>query len=145
MANRLNLAAYYLIGLGFLVYGGARLFGGSLAFAHIMRWRESPMGAEVEGELVKAWPQLSEKAIIDIPIEAYLGWSLLMGVVLTLGALLALFRRRIGLVLIGGYYVLFGLMFVNYLAFNAKLLHFGIGVAMLALMVFLAEKLSHPA
>lgn len=136
----MRLVGYYVINVGFVIYGALRLLGAVPAFAHIVGWWENDIGREVVGKLDTALPELSETAIVVLPLEVYMGWSAVMGVVLTLGAAFALFRARIGYILMGIYYALFGLLFVNYPTVNIKILHLIIGLSLFFVMLLLARR-----
>jgi hypothetical protein len=137
-----RLIGYYLINIGFLIYGVLRLLGSVPGFAHVMGWWDNKIGREIVSKIDVALPELSEKAIVVLSIEAYMGWSVLMGLVLTVGSLLALFKARIGYLLMGSYFVLFGLGFVNYLSINAKILHFAVGLSLFVVMLLLSKRLN---
>ncbi len=132
--------AYYMIVLGFLIYGGLRLYGTVPAVGQIMGWMNTDIGRLVVEALKPGFPELSAGAIIPLSIEVYMGWSALMGITLTLGSFLALFKLRAGYALMGLYFVLFGAGFVNYLAFNIKLLHFAAGLMLFLLMLWLSNR-----
>lgn len=131
---------YYLINSAFLIYGLIRLIGAVPGFAHIMNWWDNSIGSQIESKLDEAFPELSEKAIVVLSLEVYMGWSVLMGVVLTLGSALALFKIKIGYVLMAIYYILFGLMFINYWSIDTKIIHFIIGLSLFVLMIFLSKR-----
>ena len=102
--------AYYMIVLGFLIYGGLRLYGTVPAVGQIMGWMNTDIGRLVVEALKPGFPEL------------------------------ALFKLRAGYALMGLYFVLFGAGFVNYLAFNIKLLHFAAGLMLFLLMLWLSNR-----
>ncbi|GGY40783.1 hypothetical protein [Parvularcula lutaonensis] len=133
---------YYLINIAFLVYGFARLVGSGLGFGQAARWFDTEVGRQAVDALRPGFAELSENAIVTLPMAGYLGWSLLMGVVLTVGSLLALFKARLGYILMASYFALFALMFVNYQIINVKLVHLTVGLALFAGLLLLSKRRS---
>ncbi len=131
---------YYLIAIGFMVYGGFRIAGAVPAVAQLMGWGNTDIGRSIVEALAPAFPALSRRALIPVSMEAYLGWSAIMGIVLTTGSLLALFKRRVGYWLMAAYFILFGVMFINYLVFNVKIAHFVSGLVLFLIMLRLSKK-----
>lgn len=132
--------AYYVIAGGFLVYGGLRLAGGLPAIAQVMGWADTEVGRGVLEMLTEGLPEMSQRAIVPLSIPAYIAWSTTMGVVLTIGALLALFKRRIGYWLMGLFFVMFAWGFVNFMVINAKFLHFAAALLLFLLMLWLSKE-----
>lgn len=131
---------YYLIASGFLLYGGFRLFGAVPAVTQLLGWSDTDIGRSIVDALMPAFPAMSQRAFIPLSMAAYLSWSGIMGLVLTAGALLALFKRRVGYWLMASYFALFAVMFVNYLAFNMKIAHLATSFAFFLIMLRLATK-----
>lgn len=140
--NRLRNFAYYVIIVGFLIYGALRLNGAIPAFGQTMGWWDTDIGREIVEALAPGFPEMSAGAIVPLSIEVYMGWSALMGITLTVGSVLALFKLRIGYIFISFYYVLFAAGFINYLVFNVKLLHFGVALAFFVLALWLSDQLN---
>ncbi len=130
---------YYLIVLAFLVYGGFRMFGGVQAVGQVNGWTDTEIGIAIVDALTPGFPALSKRAIIPLTMSTYLGWSAVMGVVLTFGSLLALFKLRSGYWLMATYFMLFGVMFINYLVFNIKVGHLVAGLALFGIMLRLSN------
>ena len=133
---------YYLINSGFLIYGALRLLGAVPGVTHIMGWWENPIGEEIVAKLADGFPEMSEKAFVSLSMGGYMTWSALMGLFLTLGSLLALFKARVGYWLMGGYFALFAAMFVNYQAFNTKIVHFAVSLGLFVVMLLLSKRRS---
>jgi hypothetical protein len=131
---------YYLIAIGFLVYGGFRIAGAVPAVAQLMGWGDTDIGRSIVEALAPVFPALSQRALIPLSMAAYLSWSGIMGIVLTTGSLLALFKRRSGYWLMASYFILFGVMFINYLVFNVKIAHLAAGFALFLIMLRLSNK-----
>ena len=130
---------YIVLGLGLALYGAARTLGNAAFFADRFGLYPNAMAAGVRDALADRLPALNEGAVVPLPIEGYLGWSLAMGIALTLGALLALFRVRGGFTLIALYHALFALLFLNYQTGGAKLYHLGASLAVFLVMVPIAR------
>jgi len=64
---------YYLIAIGFMVYGGFRIAGAVPAVAQLMGWGNTDIGRSVVEALVPAFPVLSQRALIPFSMSAYLG------------------------------------------------------------------------
>jgi uncharacterized membrane protein YgdD (TMEM256/DUF423 family) len=129
---------YYLIATAFLVYGSFRVYGGVQAVAQLLGWADTDIGRSVVDALAPVFAGLSQRALVPLSMAAYLGWSAIMGIVLTAGSLLALFKNRVGYLLMATYFVLFGGMFINYLVFNAKVAHLAVGLVLFLIMLRLS-------
>ena len=116
-----------------------RLVGSVPAVTQWLGWTDSVIGRSVIEALTPGFPALTRRALIPFSMGAYLGWRALMGIVLAAGATLALFRRRSGLWLMASYFLLFGVMFLNYLAFSTKIVHFAVGLVLFAVMLWLSK------
>lgn len=130
---------YYVILVGFLVYGGIRAGGGLAAFAQAAGWWDTEIGRKVVETVASSLPEMSGRAFVPLSVEGYIAWSATMGIVLTAGSLLALFKVRGGYLLMGVYFVLFGMGFMNYMVLNVKLLHFAASLFLFLLMVWLSN------
>lgn len=131
--------AYYVIAIGFLIYGGLRVAGALPAFAQSMGWWDTQIGRQIVEVLESSLPEMSGQAIVSLPVQAYIAWSAIMGIVLTVSSLLALFMFRADYVLMGAYFFLFGLGFINYMVVNVKLVHFAAGLLLFLLMLWLSD------
>lgn len=136
----LREVGYYAIAIGFLIYGSFRIAGGVPAVAQLMGWGDTDIGRSVVDALAPAFPALTRRALIPLSMQAYLGWSTIMGIILTTGSLLALFKRRVGYWLMAAYFILFGVMFINYLVFNVKIAHLATGLVLFLIMLRLSNK-----
>ncbi|MAP94368.1 MAG: hypothetical protein CMK07_05395 [Ponticaulis sp.] len=137
MLNKLRQIIVILIALGLTLYGLARISGVATLCLQLLGVIDSPELAAASEDLIAALPDMNANAFIPMEPNIYLGYSFAMGVVLFLGGVLVLARQRgIGLALIFGYCAMFGLMFVNYQMFNAKIMHLAI-VSLLALILTL--------
>jgi hypothetical protein len=130
---------YYMIATAFLVYGGFRVFGAVPAVAQLLGWADTDIGRSVVEALTPAFPAMSQRAIIPLSMASYLSWSALMGIVLTAGSLLALFKVRVGYLLMAAYFALFAVMFINYLVFNVRIAHLAAGFGLFLLMLRLSN------
>ncbi len=130
---------YYVIAVGFFVYGALRLIGAAPGLGQAMGWSDTEIGREIVAKLATSLPEMSQHAFVPMSLATYIGWSGLMGIVLTAGSALALFRRRIGFWLMGAFFALFAFGFVNYLVVNIKLVHFGVALVLFLMMLRWAE------
>ena len=133
---------YYVILSGFLLYGAVRMLGALPGFTQSMGWTDTQIGRQIVQTLESALPAMSEQAILPMSVPVYIGWSALMGFLLTSGSLLALAKKRAGHWLMASYFVLFGAGFLNYLVVNVKLLHFAAGLLLFLLMLWLSDRRS---
>ena len=131
---------YVVLGAGLTLYGLFRALGTGAYFADRLGVAPNGMAGQIEAALAEALPRLNAQAVVPLPLEGYLGWSLAMGVALTLGGVLALFRARGGFTLIALYHALFALLFVNYQTLNEKLAHLGVSLAAFLVMVLIARR-----
>lgn len=138
--NLLREVGYYLIAIGFLVYGGFRIAGAVPAVAQVMGWGNTDIGRSIVEALAPAFPALSQRALIPLSMAAYLSWSGIMGLALTTGSMLALFKLHVGYWLMASYFILFGIMFINYLTFNVKIVHLATSLVLFLIMLRLSTK-----
>ncbi len=130
---------YYLIVTAFLIYGGFRLLGGVHVIGQLMGWSNTDIGRSIVDALAPGFPAMSSRALIPLSMFTYLSWSALMGVILTLGSFLAIFKLRAGYWLMAAYFMLFGVMFINYLVFNVKVGHLAAGLVLFLIMLRLSN------
>lgn len=135
----LTNVGYYPIVIAFLIYGGFRTFGGVHVIGQLMGWSNTDIGRSIIDALEPGFPAMSSRALIPISMFTYLSWSAVMGVVLTTGSLLALFKKRAGYWLMASYFILFGVMFINYLVFNVKVAHLAAGLVFFLIMLWLSN------
>lgn len=136
LASRIG---YYVISTGLLVYGALRLIGAIPGLGQAMGWSDTEIGRNIVAKLASSLPEMSERAILPMSLATYIGWSGLMGFLLTVGSVLALFRRKSGFWLMGAFFALFAFGFVNYLVVNVKLVHFAVALSLFLLMLRLAK------
>jgi hypothetical protein len=139
---------YYLLSFGFVVYGFFRLLGAGLLFALTSgRWGGEGLPPEVLTQLQDGAAKVEgflathpETLLIDLSLPGYFGYSALMGAVLFVGGFLSLLKNKSGWFLIALYHILFALMFLNYGALNAKLLHLAVSFGLFLALVFLGRE-----
>lgn len=135
----LRSVGYYLLAAGFFIYGAMRLGGSVPAIGQIMGWWDTELGRGVVEAIEPELPTLNAGSFVAYSLGGYIGWSATMGLLLTAGSLLALFRVRAGYALMALYFILFAAGFVNSLVFNVKLLHLAVGVGLFVLMIWLSD------
>lgn len=96
--------------------------------------------ATASAGLHAALPVMNDTAFIPVSVPVYIGYSMLMGVVLLVGSALVIIRHRKGMYLVFGYSLMFALMFVNFHTFNANLLSLLAVFAISVLLAFLVRK-----
>ncbi len=133
-------AGYYVIALAFLVYGLLRLNGAVPAVGQAMGWSDTEMGRTVLAAARPGFAEMEPRGIVPLSLTGYMMVSLLMGITLSIGSLLALFKIRAGYYLMGLFFVLFALGFVNYQVFNSKIIVFAISLAFFILMLWLSDR-----
>lgn len=130
---------YYVIALAFLVYGILRLNGAVPAVGQAMEWSDTEMGRTVLAAARPGFAEMEPRGIVPLSLTGYMMVSLLMGITLSIGSFLALFKIRAGYYFMGLFFLLFAFGFVNYQVFNSKIIHFAISLALFILMLWLSD------
>lgn len=117
-----------IICLVFLVSGLIRMGVSALMMGQAMDWWA------FEGEAVEALAE-TRRFIADRDVNmvgftpiSYFAFIMFMGVTISLGAIGQLWRKNWGLILIGIYIVSHGLLFVNFMTVNPKVVLWGLSV-----------------
>ena len=129
-----------LIALLLLGYGLVRVGVGSALLAQAAGIIDFPELKDAVSEVGTFVEARSSQQLFPFSVAGYFAYIVLMGVVLTWGALAALFRKRVGYHFLVIYLVMHAALFVNFREVNPKL----IGLIVQGILVLAMYKLRPP-
>ena len=128
-----------LIAIALALYGLIRVIGVATFYMQMAGLVHVSGYAEATHQLNMTLANMNETAFLPVNAISYLGYSLLMGVILMIGAILLIVRERRGLHLIFGYCALYALMFVNFRMVNTNLMNLALALALALLLGTLTQ------
>lgn len=138
MPDELRQGVIVVITLGLILYSLARIVGGPVLLLELYGVLKNAKFTEQIDKLKTSLPEMNARAFVPMSATVYLSFSLIMGVVLFLGAMLILFgQASIGLPFIFGYCGLFAFAFINFRTFNAKLAHLAVTLLLAVILAVL--------
>lgn len=138
MPEELRQGVIVVITIGLLLYSLARIVGGPILLLEMYGvLKNAKFTAQVD-KLKTSLPEMNAKAFVPMNATVYLSYSLIMGVILFIGAVLILFgQASLGMPLIFGYCGLFAFAFINFRTFNAKIAHLAVTLLLVVILAVL--------
>lgn len=138
MPELIRQSLVIIISLGLIAYSLARLTGVPVVLLQLHGFTNNEKFSAAVEKLNTSLPEMNARAFVPMSPTVYLGYSLVMGLVLFAGAVLVLLgQNTIGLTLIFGYCLLFGLGFINYRILNAKIAHLAVSLVVAVILAVL--------
>ena len=138
MPDELRQGIIVVITLGLLLYSLARIVGVPVLLLEMYGvLKNAKFTAQID-KLKTSLPEMNAKAFVPMNATVYLSFSLVMGVILFIGAALILLgQASLGLPLIFGYCGLFAFAFINFRTFNAKIAHLAVTLLLAVVLAVL--------
>ena len=133
---------YYLISIGFLVFGLIRAVVSSTALAQLAGLVEFPQISEAISDVERFMTEHADQSFYTFGATDYFVYIALMGIVLICGAIGALRLKAGGLKLIGIYLLMHGALFANAMVINPKMILLGFTVILLGVLVLIRPKIA---
>ena len=133
MKNKIGL----LIAILLLGYGLIRIGVGGALLAQTLEIINFSDLTEATLEVEQFINTLASEQIIPFTLTGYFSYILVMGLLLTIGAVGVITRKRLGYILLWTYLVLHAALFINFQEINPKLLVLALQVILLFLLIYL--------
>ncbi len=133
MKNKIGL----LIAILLLVYGIIRIGVGGALLAQILEIVNFSELAEATLEVKQFIEARKNEQIIPFTLVGYFSYILVMGILLTIGAIGAIARRKWGFILLWIYLANHAALFINFQEINPKLIVLAAQVVLLLVLIYL--------
>ena len=133
MKNKIGL----LISVLLLGYGLIRIGVGGALLAQTIEIINFPELTEATLEVKQFLEIRASEQIIPFSLSGYFTYILIMGLLLTIGAIGAITRKRLGYVFLWTYLAMHATLFINYQEINPKIIVLVLQVILLFVLIYL--------
>ena len=126
-----------IITLLFLGYGIIRIGVGGALMAQASHLIDIPDLSEAVMEVQEFLESRSEKGLVPLAVMSYVTYILVMGILLSAGAIATLFHKRLGFKLLWTYILSHSALFINYAEINPKLFVLAAQIVLVGALHFL--------
>ena len=124
-----------LIAMLLLGYGLIRIGVGAALLAQTMELINYSDLSEGALEVKQFINNRASEQLIPFTLTGYFTYILVMGILLTIGALGTIVRRRCGFILLGIYLAMHAALFINFQEINPKIIVFALQVILLFVLI----------
>lgn len=130
----------WLLGIGFIIYGLMRIAGGYMVITALNADMQHEGQDIAVDKVINGLAELENSALISLSEISYMTYTVVMGVILVIGTLAVLFKKKWGAGMMWGYFILWALLFANYQVINIKLLHLAVSFLLFLSFIWISRK-----